>query len=144
MIIYIFSGVNCVSHMRKVPDYHPSHPEKIDPYILVHPSLYGLHASSKGSVDPAHLRRLDWALTVCIPVYEVIGLFMRRSDSAVCEQHRCRNAQSHQRPCCSLSRKHMGLVETSPVYGASNKARPKPVSPATETNQNIETSLVTS
>ena len=45
--------------MRQVPDYHPSHPEKPDPYILVHPSLYGLHASNKGSVDPAHLRRLD-------------------------------------------------------------------------------------
>ena len=66
--------------MSKVPEYHLSHPERLDPSILVYASLYGLyglHASGLGSEDPVHLRRLYWALAVCMPVYEVIGLYMR-------------------------------------------------------------------
>ena len=42
-----------------------------------------------------------------------------------CEQHKrrsvCASAQSHQHPCCSLSRKHIGLVETKPCFGVPIK-----------------------
>ena len=41
-------------------------------------------------------------------------------------------------------RKHMGLFQTKPAFGAYDQARPKQVSTATETSQNIETSLVAS
>ena len=127
-----------VSHMRKLQEYHLSHLENTRfLHFSSYKSIYGLHVSSKGSVNPAHFRRLDCTLAVCIPVYEVIGLFTRRSDSAACEQYRrrsvCAFAQSHQRPCCSHSGKHVVFVEPRPVFGASDKARPKPVSPATET-----------
>ena len=42
-----------------------------------------------------------------------------------CEQHKrstvCASALSHQHPCCSLSRKHIGLVETKPCFGVPIK-----------------------
>ena len=42
-----------------------------------------------------------------------------------CEQHKrrsvCASEQSHQHPCCSLSRKHIGLVETKPCFGVPIK-----------------------
>ena len=62
--------------MRKVLEqaYQLSHPERLDPSILL---MYGLHTSGLGSEDPVHLRRLYWALAACIPVYEVIGLYTR-------------------------------------------------------------------
>ena len=39
---------------------------------------------------------------------------------------------------------HMGLDATKPAFGVTNKARIKPVSPATETRKKIEISLVAS
>ena len=42
-----------------------------------------------------------------------------------CEQLKrrsvCASAQSHKHPCCSLSRKHIGLVETKPCFGVPIK-----------------------
>ena len=65
------------------------------------------------------------------PFMKVFGLFTRRSYFAACEQNRCRSvcefSQSHQCPYCSLFRKHMGLFETKPAFGAYDKARPKQV-----------------
>ena len=92
------------------------------------------------------IQTFDQAFAACIPAYEGFGLFTRRSYFAACEQYRrrsvCAFAQSNQRPYCSLSRKHMGLFETKSAFLAYDKARPKQVPPATETSQNIETSLV--
>ena len=39
---------------------------------------------------------------------------------------------------------HMGVNATKPVFGVSDKARLKPVSSTTETDQKIEISLVAS
>ena len=62
MYFHVFLIILCdVSHMSKVPEYHLSHPERLDPSILVYASLYGLyglHASGLGSEDPVHLGRL--------------------------------------------------------------------------------------
>ena len=42
-----------------------------------------------------------------------------------CEQHKrrsvCASEQSHQHSCCSLSRKHIGLVKTKPCFGVPIK-----------------------
>ena len=104
------------------------------------------HAQKCQNAPNVGIQTIDQAFAACIPVYEGFGLFTRRSYFAACEQYRrrsvCAFAQSHQRPNCSLFRKHMGLFEIKPAFGAHDKARPKQVPPATETTQNIKTSLV--
>ena len=71
----------------------------------------------------------------CLYTYPFMKLL---ASTRECEQHKrrsvCASEQSHQHPCCSLSRKHIGLVETKPCFGVPIKKRLIPVSPATETS----------
>ena len=113
--------------MRKVLEYILS-----DPSILVHASLYGLHVSGLGSEDPLHLCRLYWALATCMPVYEVIGLYMRM---------RTIQTKISLRICAvppvpllfAYSKAYRPRRDKTHIRGSDN-AKLKPVSPATETS----------
>ena len=77
------------------------------------------------------IQTFDQAFAVCIPVYEGFGLFPRKillcCMRTIQTQISLILAQSHQRPHCSLFRKHMGLYKTKPAFGSYDKARPKQV-----------------